>query len=111
MSRRVREEWLDAKRLTALAHPTRMHILEATDTEPMSPSELAIAVGEPLGAVAYHFRVLHSAGLIELAATERKRGSVQNFYRASRPGWTEFIKELREMVGDEGEASSAGAPR
>lgn len=97
------DEWFDSKRLAALAHPIRMHILEATDAEPVSPSEVAVALGEPLGAVAYHFRVLHNAGLIELASTERKRGSIQSFYRPVRPGWAEFLKTLREMVGNDQE--------
>jgi DNA-binding transcriptional ArsR family regulator len=99
----VGEEGLDAKRVAALAHPIRMFILEAADEDQVSPSEVAVALGEPLGVVAYHFRVLNTAGLIELAATERKRGSIQSFYRPVRPGWAEFIRSLREMVGDERE--------
>jgi DNA-binding transcriptional ArsR family regulator len=87
--------------LAALANPVRMQILEATEVEPVSPSEMAVRLGEPLGGVAYHFRVLHNAGLIELAATERKRGSIQSFYRATRPGWSGVIETLRDMVEDE----------
>jgi DNA-binding transcriptional ArsR family regulator len=95
------ERSLEAKRLGALAHPIRIHILEAVEAGPVSPSEVAIAVGEPLGTVAYHFRVLHNAGLIELAGTERKRGSIQSFYRAVRPGWSELIETLRDLVDEE----------
>jgi predicted transcriptional regulator len=107
MLRQMDEERLDGKRLTALAHPIRIHILEVTETEAVSPSEVAVALGEPLGVVAYHFRVLHNAGLIELAATQRKRGSIQSFYRSTRPGWSELADTLRELVS--GEASSAAA--
>lgn len=102
----VSQRSLDTKRLAALAHPVRMNILEATDVGPVSPSEMAVRVGEPLGAVAYHFRVLHNAGLIELAGTERKRGSIQNFYRAVRPGWSDLIETLRDMVGDEHDSAA-----
>jgi DNA-binding transcriptional ArsR family regulator len=91
---------LDAKRLGALAHPIRVTILEATETEAVSPSEIAVAIGEPLGVVAYHFRVLHNVGLIELAATERRRGSIQSFYRATGTGWSELATTLRGMVGE-----------
>jgi DNA-binding transcriptional ArsR family regulator len=104
----VGERSLDGKRLAALAHPIRMYILEATETEPVSPSEMAVKVGEPLGTVAYHFRVLHNAGLIELAGTERKRGSIQNFYRAVRPGWRDVIETLQDMTA-EGRDSPARA--
>jgi len=92
---------LDAKRLTALAHPVRIHILEATESDAVSPSEVSVAMGEPLGVVAYHFRVLHNAGLIELAGTQRKRGSIQSFYRSARPGWSDLAETLRSMVSDD----------
>jgi predicted transcriptional regulator len=92
---------LDAKRLTAVAHPIRIHILEATESDAVSPSEVAVALGEPLGVVAYHFRVLHSAGLIELASTQRTRGSIQSFYRSARPGWGDLAETLRSMVSDD----------
>jgi DNA-binding transcriptional ArsR family regulator len=90
---------LDAKRLGALAHPLRVQILAAAESEVVSPSDLAVALREPLGVVAYHFRVLHTAGLLELVATERRRGSVQSFYRATGRGWTDLATTLETMVG------------
>ena len=98
--RNVEDGRLDSKRLSALAHPIRVAILEASEVEAVSPSEIAVALAEPLGVVAYHFRVLHSAGLIELESTERRRGSIQNFYRATGSGWGELVTTLREIVGD-----------
>jgi predicted transcriptional regulator len=95
-------EGLDPKRLGALAHPIRVHILQAAEDEAVSPSEVAVAIGEPLGVVAYHFRVLHSAGLIELTATEQRRGWVQSFYRATDRGWGELASTLRDLVGESG---------
>ncbi|MGZ8647331.1 MAG: ArsR/SmtB family transcription factor [Solirubrobacteraceae bacterium] len=96
----MEEHEMDAKRLAALGHPIRIQILAAANDEAVSPSELAVTLGEPLGVVAYHFRVLHSAGLIELADTKRRRGSIQSFYRVVRPGWREFIGALRDQVAD-----------
>jgi DNA-binding transcriptional ArsR family regulator len=90
---------LDAKRLGALAHPLRVQILAAAESEVVSPSDLAVALREPLGVVAYHFRVLHTAGLLELVATERRRGSVQSFYRATGRGWMDLAATLETMVG------------
>jgi hypothetical protein len=92
---------LHAARLGAIAHPIRVHILEVTEGEAVSPSEVAVALGEPLGVVAYHFRVLHTAGLIELVGTERRRGWVQSYYRAKSSGWGELAATLRGMVGSE----------
>jgi DNA-binding transcriptional ArsR family regulator len=97
---------LDAKRLGALAHPLRVQILAIAESEAVSPSDLAVALGEPLGIVAYHFRVLHAAGLIELVSTERRRGSVQNFYRATGHGWRDLAATLETMVGLERDGGS-----
>lgn len=89
---------LDAKRLGALAHPLRIEILAAAESEPVSPSDLSVALREPLGVVAYHFRVLHTVGLIELIATERRRGSIESFYRATGHGWSDLAQTLETML-------------
>jgi DNA-binding transcriptional ArsR family regulator len=90
---------LDAKRLGALAHPLRVQILALAESEVVSPSDVAVMLREPLGVVAYHFRVLHTVGLIELVSTERRRGSIQSFYRATGQGWAELAATLESMVG------------
>jgi DNA-binding transcriptional ArsR family regulator len=91
---------LDPRRLGALAHPMRLQILEAAESEAVSPSEVAVALRQPLGVVAYHFRVLHTAGLIELVATEPRRGSVQSFYQTTARGWADLVATLESIVGD-----------
>jgi DNA-binding transcriptional ArsR family regulator len=91
---------LDAQRLGALAHPLRLQILEAAESAAVSPSEVAVSLRQPLGVVAYHFRVLHTAGLIELVATEPRRGSVQSFYRATGRGWADLVATLESIVGE-----------
>jgi DNA-binding transcriptional ArsR family regulator len=90
---------LHQKRLGALANALRVQILVTAESEAISPSDMAVALREPLGVVAYHFRVLHSAGLIELVSTERRRGSIQSFYRATEPGWAELAATLEDMIG------------
>jgi DNA-binding transcriptional ArsR family regulator len=87
-----------AKRLSALAHPIRLEVLTMAESVPISASEAAVALGEPLGTVAYHFRVLHTAELIELVSTERRRGSVESFYQATSSGWREFASKLDELI-------------
>jgi len=91
-------ETVKAKRLSALAHPVRLEILTMAESRPLSASEAAVALGEPLGTVAYHVRVLHTAGLIELVAEERRRGSVESFYRTASSGWIEFAEKLDELI-------------
>src|SRR5918997_1291062 len=91
---------IPGKRLSALAHPIRLHILSVAESEDISASEVAVALGEPLGVVAYHFRVLHTAGLIELVGTERRRGSIQSFYHATTTGWAELASTVEQMIGE-----------
>jgi DNA-binding transcriptional ArsR family regulator len=91
---------IPGKRLSALAHPIRLHILSVAESEDISASEVAVALSEPLGVVAYHFRVLHTAGLIELVGTERRRGSIQSFYRATTTGWAELAETVEQMIGE-----------
>lgn len=64
----------------ALAHPVRARILTKLEKRPASPSQLAEAVGESVGVVSYHIRMLTEAGLAELVGTVPKRGALQHFY-------------------------------
>ena len=91
---------ISGKRLSALAHPIRLHILSVAESEDISASEVAVALSEPLGVVAYHFRVLHTAGLIELVGTERRRGSIQSFYRATTSGWSDLAETDEQLISD-----------
>jgi DNA-binding transcriptional ArsR family regulator len=86
------------KRITAVAHPIRLAVLTMAEEQPVSASEAAVALGEPRGTVAYHFRVLHTAGLIELVSEERKRGSIESFYRSRGTGWAEFAGTLEGLI-------------
>jgi DNA-binding transcriptional ArsR family regulator len=52
-----------------------------------SPSELADALGEPLGNVSYHVRILRELDCIELVRTEPRRGALEHFYRARVSPW------------------------
>jgi DNA-binding transcriptional ArsR family regulator len=91
---------IHGKRLSALAHPIRLHILSVAESEDISASEVAVALTEPLGVVAYHFRVLHTAGLIELVGTQRRRGSIQSFYRATTTGWSDLTETVELLIGE-----------
>jgi DNA-binding transcriptional ArsR family regulator len=73
--------------LKAIAHPLRHRILVAIDAEESSPNLVAQRLGEPLGRVSHHVRVLARLGAIELVRTEPRRGAVEHFYRAAVRPW------------------------
>lgn len=86
----------DSTLLKALAHPVRARALTVLNQRVASPSELANEQGEVVGYVAYHVRVLHELGLIELVETRQVRGATEHFYRgAVKPYLSdEFWKRL-----------------
>jgi hypothetical protein len=47
-----------------------------------SPSDLAAELGEPIGNVSYHTRILARLGCVELVKTKQVRGAVEHYYRA-----------------------------
>jgi DNA-binding transcriptional ArsR family regulator len=73
----------DAILLKALAHPVRARALTVLNQRVASPSELAAEQEEAVGYVAYHVRVLHELGMIELVNTRQVRGATEHFYRST----------------------------
>lgn len=69
----------------ALSHPLRMRMLTALSDREASPKELSVELGEPLGNVAYHMRMLEELGCIELVRTTPRRGAVEHHYRLIVP--------------------------
>ncbi len=74
---------IDVRVVKALAHPTRVRILNVLrDRELASPVELSGELGLALGTVGYHVRRLETLGFIELAKRTQRRGAVEHHYRA-----------------------------
>ena len=72
----------DQQLIKAIAHPLRHRVLVAFSEGVSSPKVVADRLGEPLGRVSHHVRVLAEMGAIELVGTEPRRGAVEHFYRA-----------------------------
>jgi DNA-binding transcriptional ArsR family regulator len=72
-----------------LSHPLRQRILVSLhDMDEGSPTQLAHRLGEPVGNVSYHVKVLAEAEAIQLVRTEPRRGALEHFYR---PIWDQVI--------------------
>ena len=67
----------------ALSHPVRLQVLERICEGPTSPSELSRKLGEPIGNVSYHVRVLRDGDWIVLAGERPVRGALEHIYEAS----------------------------
>lgn len=69
-----------ANALQGFGHQIRIRALVLIEGE-RSPGDVAIALGESLGVVSYHVRMLRDYGLIELTRTEPRRGALQHYYQ------------------------------
>lgn len=67
--------------LQALAHPTRIALLEAL-REPGSAATAARRIGLPRQRVTFHMNALKAAGLIEKVGTRRQGNFTETLYRA-----------------------------
>jgi DNA-binding transcriptional ArsR family regulator len=100
-------ETSEARIAKALAHPLRARLLQRLGERIASPGELALELGQPLGVVSYHVRMLRDYDCVELVRTEPRRGALQHFYRATaRPAlngddWRALPAGLRRELADE----------
>lgn len=98
---------LDPRIVRSLSHPVRLRILTALNERVASPKELAAEMGEPLGNVSYHTRVLAQLGCIELVRTTQRRGALEHHYRAiMRPyfddaAWAQIPVSTRRALFDQ----------
>jgi predicted transcriptional regulator len=70
------------RRRSLRPHPTRDAIVDFMRSYgmPVSPTRIAEVLGPTLGSIAYHVRVLHEAGVVELTGEGRARGAVEHYY-------------------------------
>ena len=79
---------LDERLAKALSHPLRQRILQRlNDAGVRSPNELSRELGDPLGNVSYHVRILRELDCVELVRTEQRRGALEHYYRATAEPW------------------------
>jgi DNA-binding transcriptional ArsR family regulator len=72
---------VDPRLMKALSHPLRQRILQALNQRVASPAELSEELGESLGNVSYHVKILNELEAIELVRTAPVRGALEHFYR------------------------------
>ena len=117
------KEVIDPKLAKALAHPLRVQLLNVLNERVSSPNQLSKELGEPLGNVSYHVKVLLDYDCVELVKREPRRGAIEHFYRATKrpffndPEWMTLPSSaqrgisntiLREIGEDVAQALAAG---
>jgi DNA-binding transcriptional ArsR family regulator len=74
---------VDERIVKSLGHPLRQRILHVLSEGVVSPNQLAQRLGEPLGNVSYHVKILLENDAIELVETRPVRGAIEHFYRGT----------------------------
>lgn len=77
---------VDQQLVRALAYPLRVEILRQLEKGPSGPQRLADRMGEKLGNVSYHMKVLLKCDCIELVETIPQRGAVEHIYSLKPDG-------------------------
>jgi DNA-binding transcriptional ArsR family regulator len=95
---------VDQRLVRAIGHPLRLRLLTIFNERVASPSDLAVELGEPIGNVSYHTRILARLGCVELVKTKQVRGAVEHYYRAvvrpvfSDNDWAELPLSIRKSL-------------
>jgi DNA-binding transcriptional ArsR family regulator len=84
--------------MRALAHPTRVRMMQLLRTEALSASELSRRLGIRFGSAHYHLRSLDRAGIARKVAERRKRGGTEVLYEVPHALWVDTDAEAPRGV-------------
>jgi DNA-binding transcriptional ArsR family regulator len=116
--------FIDPRLVKAMGHPVRNNALSILNERVASPNEISKELGESVGHVSYHIKVLKECECIELVDTAPRRGAMEHYYRATsrafltdeewahlpdsiRPGMSASL--LQTLMNDATEALKSGS--
>jgi DNA-binding transcriptional ArsR family regulator len=116
--------FIDPRLVKAMGHPVRNDALSILNERVASPNEISKELGESVGHVSYHIKVLKECECIELVDTAPRRGAMEHYYRATsrafltddewarlpesiRPGMSASL--LQTVMTDASEALKSGS--
>lgn len=74
---------VDQRLVRAMGHQVRVQALIILNERVASPNEISKELGESVGHVSYHIKVLKECECIELVDTAPRRGAMEHYYRAT----------------------------
>jgi DNA-binding transcriptional ArsR family regulator len=99
---------IDQRLVRALGHPVRVQALVILNERVASPNEISKELGQSVGHVSYHIKVLRECECIELVDTAPRRGAMEHYYRATARAflnaeeWTELPESIRPGLSASG---------
>ena len=82
-----------AKIIKAMAHPTRLYVIDELSREEKCVCELTTMIGADISTVSKHLAILKGAGLVQ----DEKRG-VQVFYKLRVPCVLDFLNCVETVM-------------
>jgi len=95
--------WQQARIIKALAHPSRLMMLDALAEGERCVCELREIVGADISTVSKHLAVMKEAGIVE----DRKAG-LQVFYRLRVPCILDFLGCVEEVIANNAATCGCG---
>jgi predicted ArsR family transcriptional regulator len=71
----------DLKQIKIFAHPLRARLVEIFAEKPMTAKQAAVVIGQKPTKLYHHVEALERVGLIKLVKTQKKRGTLEKYYR------------------------------
>jgi predicted ArsR family transcriptional regulator len=71
----------DLEQVKIFAHPLRARLVEAFVDKPRTAKQVAEIIGQKPTKLYHHVDALERVGLIELVKTQKKRGTIEKYYR------------------------------
>lgn len=96
----------DLKQIKVFAHPLRARLVEVFAEKARTAKQAAIVIGQKPTKLYHHVEALERVGLIKLVKTQKKRGTLEKYYRtvAKRFSIDSSVFDMKgskkEMLGD-----------
>lgn len=96
----------DLKQIRVFAHPLRARLVEAFAEKPRTAKQAAEIIGQKPTKLYHHVEALERVGLIKLVKTQKKRGTLEKYYRtvarrfAVDSGLFDMKSKKKEMLGE-----------
>jgi DNA-binding transcriptional ArsR family regulator len=96
----------DLEQVKAFAHPLRAKLVEAFADKPRTAKQVAVIIGQSPTKLYHHVEALQRVGLIKLVKTQKKRGTLEKYYRTVAKRFSvdssifDMKKNKKEVLGE-----------
>ncbi len=96
----------DLEQVRLLTDPFKLRLLQAFAEAPKTTKQVGTELGENITKLYRHVDALHDAGLLEVVAEQKKRGTVERTFRAIAQRFEADHALFNDETGDDGQAAA-----